>query len=339
VPRSGLARAGGSGSSRGSRFDGGRAAGHRLGVVAIAHLDEVDRHPVEVGHLRATWSFPAQAAGAVRAGVAHLEIPAGGWSTPAHEHGAEEEIFYVLSGRGLSWQKGETSEIDEGDCILYAPRRGAHTLQATEDLDVLAFGPRLYDEAPRFPRLDASLLGNRLVASTGSTDGLPVQFTREAELGRPELPEPGPRPATIVNVRDVEEKETARPRIARTRRDLGRAIGSVTTGLKHIDVVPGKLSAPLHCHSLEEEIFVVLDGDGLLLLGDGELPVRKGSVVSRPAGTGVAHAFRAGDGGLTLLAYGTREPGDLCFYPTSSKVGIAGAWFRVEPLDYWDGED
>jgi uncharacterized cupin superfamily protein len=69
--------------------------------------------------------------------------------------------------------------------------------------------------------------------------------------------------------------------------------------------------------------------------------VRSGSVVSRPAGTGIAHVFRAGDEGLTYLAYGTREPGDVCFYPRSNKLFFRGVGVvaRVERLDYWDGED
>jgi uncharacterized cupin superfamily protein len=113
----------------------------------------------------------------------------------------------------------------------------------------------------------------------------------------------------------------------------------VSTGLQHVDVVPGKLSVPLHCHSLEEELFVVLDGEGVLLLGDEETPVRAGHIVSRLPDTGVSQSFRGGDRGLTYLAYGPREPGDVCFYPTSNKIAVAGAVFRVEPHDYWDGED
>jgi hypothetical protein len=35
--------------------------------------------------------------------------------------------------------------------------------------------------------------------------------------------------------------------------------------------------------------------------------LRAGSVVARPPGTGVAHAFRAGEPGMTLLMYGTRD--------------------------------
>ena len=303
-------------------------------------MDEVEGHALEVGHLHATWSFLGSAAGSVGVGLTRFQIPTGGWSTPAHDHGVEEELFYVLGGRGLAWHKGETFEIGAGDCILFRPRRGHHTLHALDDLEVLAFGPRVYDESARFPRIGASLVGIRFAETLdGRTDGLPTQFVREAELGPPELPEPSPRPATIVNVAAVEASETERRRIHRTRRNLGNAVGSVTTGLQHVEVAPGKLSAPQHCHSLEEEIFVVLEGEGTLLLGDEEIPVRPGHVVSRPPGTGVAHTFRGGDGGLTYLAYGTREPGDLCFYPASNKIAVAGAIFRVEPLDYWDGED
>jgi uncharacterized cupin superfamily protein len=86
----------------------------------------------------------------------------------------------------------------------------------------------------------------------------------------------------------------------------------------------------------------MLDGNGVLVLDDEEeTPVRPGSVVSRPPGTGVAHLFRAGDGGLTYLAYGTREPGDICYYPRSNKINFGGIKViaRLERLDYWDGED
>src|SRR5690242_13892781 len=192
-----------------------------------------------------------------------------------------------------------------------------------------------------------SFVGTRMVDSIpGMTDGMPTQFVREAELGPPPLPsEPsgaaGPRPPTVVNVEDVEAVTVERPRVARTRRNLGRAAGSVTTGIQHVQVVPGKESAPAHCHSLEEEIFVILQGDGVVVLGHEEHPVRAGHVVARPAGTGIAHVFRAGSSGLTCLAYGMRDPGDVCYYPRSGKLAFRGVGViaRLESLDYWDGED
>ena len=153
------------------------------------------------------------------------------------------------------------------------------------------------------------------------------------------------RPPTIVNVQDVEGEV----RGGRRRRDLARAAGSRWTGLKHIELAAGVLSGPPHVHSAEEEILVVLDGEGTLELtpsmppgAEPEThPVRKGSVVARPPGTGVAHAFRAGDSGLTLIAWGTRDPNDICWYPRSRKmlwrgVGVVG---RIEQLDYWEGEE
>ena len=311
--------------------------------MGIAHFDDARRRERHIGHLQATWSLLGEAAGSVGVGARRLEIPAGGWSTPAHEHGREEELFYVLAGRGLSWQDGLTFEIGPGDCLLHPDGGGAHTLHALEDLDVLAFGPRIYDESVGFPRIGLSLVGGRAVESVDAVvEGAPIQFVREAGAGPPELPaERSPRPATIVNVAEVEPQTVERPRIERTRRDLGRAVGSVSTGLAHVEVSPGKLAVPQHCHSLEEEIFVILEGDGVLLLGEEETPVGRGHVVARPPATKVAHSFRAGDGGLTFLAYGTREPGDVCYYPHSNKISWRGVGVigRIESLDYWDGED
>jgi uncharacterized cupin superfamily protein len=311
--------------------------------VGIAHFDAAPSREYELGHLRGRWTMLGEAAGCVRIGVRRIEVPAGGWSTPAHEHGRQEEIFYVLAGQGLSWQAGRVAEVGPGDCIVYLGGRGAHTLHALEPLDVLAFGPRDRDEAMGFPRLGLSLIGRRAVESVpGAIDGAPVQFVREAETGPPELPDrPGPRPATIVNTEVVPPIRFGRDRVTAMRRNLGRAAGSLATGLQHVELPPGRESSPQHCHSMEEELFVILDGDGVLVLGEEESPVAPGSVVSRPAGTGVAHMLRAGGSGLTYLAYGTRELGDVCYYPRSNKLSFRGLGVvaRIEPLDYWDGED
>ena len=312
-------------------------------AMGITHFDEAGHGEYELGHLRGRWTFLGEAAGCAAVGVRRIEVPAGGWSTPAHEHGSEEEIFYVLSGRGISWQGGRTAEISAGDCIAYRPRRGAHTLHALEALDVLAFGPRVSDESPRFPRLGLSLVGNRAVETVaGVVDGAPIQFVREAAIGAPELPaEPGPRPKSIVNIEAVEPETLERPRVGRTRRNLGRAVGTRSTGLQHVQVKPGMESTAQHCHSIEEEIFVILDGGGVLVLGEEETVVGPGHVVARPPGTGIAHMFRAGESGLTYLAYGTRDHGDVCYYPRSRKIAFRGVGIiaRLEALEYWDGED
>ena len=107
-------------------------------------------------------------------------------------------------------------------------------------------------------------------------------------------------------------------------RDLGRAVDSERTGLTHYVVPPGMLMNPPHVHSAEEEIFVILEGSGTLQLypsprSDGdeleEFPIRAGCTIARPAGTRRAHGIKAGDDGLTVLAYGTRDPNDIVPLP------------------------
>jgi uncharacterized cupin superfamily protein len=149
------------------------------------------------------------------------------------------------------------------------------------------------------------------------------------------------RPSNLVRLGEVKAVGTSKKTIGRIRRDLGSAVGSRTSGLAHIAVAPGKLSCPPHCHSAEEELFVVLEGKGVVLLGDEEYELKPGQIVARPPGTGVAHVFRGAGSGLTLLAYGTRRSTDLCFYPRSRKISFRGLGVigRISCVDYWEGEE
>jgi uncharacterized cupin superfamily protein len=166
------------------------------------------------------------------------------------------------------------------------------------------------------------------------------QWDMEGALPDPDLPAPSPRPRRILHVEDVEPESHEHGDVAESWRPIGVAAGSVLAGLRHMLVPAGKLNCPPHCHSAEEELFVILDGEGSCVLGDREHPVRPGHVIARPPGTRVAHAFRAGDAGMTLLAYGTRVPNDIAYYPRSNKVYLRGVGLmtRLEKLDYWDGE-
>ena len=314
----------------------------------ISHWDDARTWRGERGHIAGTWwSLTGRASHTV--GLKRIQVDPGMWSTPLHLEGAEEEIFYVLGGTGVSVQwDGEGDpvgyEVRAGDCLVHLALDSAHTLQAGPDgLDVLAFGQRTFANGITWlPRAGVAWLGETW-APVGAEEDHP--WTREAAAGPPPVGELQPRPSTIANVADVEVFERVMTTIGRRIRMLGEAVGSQRTGLRHCEVLPGMLSMPPHCHSLEEEIFVVLEGDGHLLLweedGVEEHEVRAGSVVVRPPSTGVSHAFRGGEQGMTLLMYGTREPGEVCYYPRSGKVYFAGLGLitRVgEQLDYWEGE-
>jgi uncharacterized cupin superfamily protein len=300
--------------------------------VGIAHWDEVDKRRLERGQMAGTWSNLGGAAGSYRCGVSRIELAPGEMPTPAHVHGEAEEIFYVLNGSGLTWMDEKAYEIRAGDCIVFKNFHEAHTIRAGDDgLDVLAFGAREYFTSSELPR------GRSMWSITGYIevqDGHP--WDREPELVWPE-PE-AERPDTIVNVADVEPDTFG----TCTRRYLADEAGSRWTGLTHIVCRAGGTSGPPHAHSAEEEIFVVLEGDGAFeIWPEKRHDVHAGSVVAQPPGTGVAHTFRGGDDELTLLAWGTREPNDIIWYPRSRKmlwrgVGVIG---RIEQLEYWDGEE
>ena len=310
----------------------------------IANWDDVEPERVDNGPLGFTIYDLGEAAGTQDVGVTRIRVEPGKQSSPVHVEVDEEEIFFVLGGSGLSWQDGNVYEVGPGDCIVHRVGEEAHTMiGGPQGLDVLAFGERTNPTLTYLPRAHVIRTGVTLEVPQG-----PHPFDREAAAGDLELPEPSERPPTIVNAQTVKpdyEGEVGRWTI------MGRAAGSVRTGLNWGYLAPGRSGANPHCHSADEEIFVVLEGGGTLdlwpspvLLERGEereqREIRAGDVVSRPPSTAISHHFTAGPDGMTFLAYGTRRPNDVCYYPRSSKIYWRGVGLitRLEPLEYHDGE-
>ena len=121
------------------------------GVTTIAHWDDLERERAEVGPLCSYWTGLSTPAGSETVRLNRIEVDPGKRSTPLHAENEEEEIFYVLRGSGLSWQReGErdaTYEVCAGDCLVHLGGEEAHTLVAGPDgLHLLALGsaPRPY---------------------------------------------------------------------------------------------------------------------------------------------------------------------------------------------------
>jgi uncharacterized cupin superfamily protein len=290
----------------------------------IAHWDDVEALRRAVGPMAATWQPLGDAAGARGIGVNLVRIDPGRLSTPPHSHARAEEISFVLSGSGLSWQDEVVCEVRAGDTIVHLADHEEHTLRAGPDgLDVLAFGSRHPVEYGWLPRSRAMRMG--YAWTEGRVDD---PWDVEAEVGDVEFADPGERPANVVAFDDVPFDKDGDKR-------LGAAAGSVQTGLNWVRRDSGREGSQLHCHSADSEAFVILDGDGTLELvrapyanseapQDGEHPVRAGHVIARPPASRVAHHLVAGPGGLTYLVYGTREPNDICFYPRSGEIFLRG---------------
>jgi uncharacterized cupin superfamily protein len=309
--------------------------------VTLAHWDEPEPYRSPQPGLGGAWTQLGTPAGSKTVGLNRIQLDPGEVSTPAHVHGADEEIFFVLAGSGLSWQDGQTHEVRAGDCLVHAALGKAHTLRGGDGgLDVLAYGTRTPIGGAYLPKVGSYWLWPSWAeAGQGAHP-----FDREQGL---EWPAPSPRPGSIVNLDDVEGEYGGRAK------PLARTAGAKRSGLNWVALAAGEQGPPPHCHSAEEELFVVLEGEGTLELWRGPqpgvpfqtepqetFPLRRGSVVSRPPGTRISHSLRAGPAGLTYLAYGTKDSNDICYYPRSNKVFFRGLGLiaRLEALEYSDGE-
>src|SRR5919201_1397471 len=235
-----------------------RVLGRRRARV-IAHWDEVEGERAEQGHLAGMWFDLGTAAGSRNVGVTRIRVDPARWSTPAHVELDEEEIYFVLAGSGLLWQGEKTHEVRAGDCVVQRVADEAHTFRAGEDgLDILAFGERTNPTATYLPRAQVMRMGVTLDVSAG-----PHPWEREAAAGEPDLPAPSERPTNIVHPDAVEADYDGDAGRWVT---LARKAGAVRTGLNWGRLEPGGAGAPPHCHSADEEIFVILDGSGTLEL-------------------------------------------------------------------------
>ena len=305
--------------------------------MGVAHWDEVESRHRAKGEMDATRQALGDAAGTRTVGVNRVRVAPGKLPTPPHSHGASEELYFVLGGSGLAWQDEQVHEVRPLDCVIHRADEHEHTFVAGPDgLEFLVFGTRHPTELGWLPRTRAIRLGWPWVE--GRDDD---PWDVEATLEPLAVGEPAPRPENIRNVDEMELQTVRHQTFAYFTRDEATKLA----GLGWEKLPAGHRGSVPHCHSAEEEVFVILDGAATLELwppeGDvEETALRPGHVVARPPGTRISHSFRAGPDGVTMLVYGTRDPNDMCWYPRSRKIAWRGLGVigRIERLDYFDGE-
>lgn len=132
-------------------------------------------------------------------------------------------------------------------------------------------------------------------------------------------------------------------------------IGLERLGVTLITVEPGKRGFPFHNHLANDEMFIILEGEGTYRFGESEYTIKAGDVCGAPrGGADTAHQIiNTGDGALKYVAVSTRIDPEIVEYPDSGKYSAMAIWpgegfwqahLRVvgragDTLDYWDGED
>lgn len=130
----------------------------------------------------------------------------------------------------------------------------------------------------------------------------------------------------------------------------GALIGLEGLGCSLVILPPGKAACPLHRHHASDELFFILEGEGVTRLDDETLPVRAGDLVAAPTGKEAHQIINTGNGELRYLAISTENATDIIEYPDSGKIAV-GAGFggdgskitldllgRLTPAEYYDGE-
>lgn len=137
--------------------------------------------------------------------------------------------------------------------------------------------------------------------------------------------------------------------------DVDGALGLSMLGAMYVTVQPGKRVFPFHSHLGNDEMFVILEGEGTYRFGGSEHKVRAGMVCGAPkGGPDTAHQLiNTGDKPLKYIGISTRQDPDVVEYPDSGKFAAIAVfpgdnWMsahlrfvgRTESaVDYWDGED
>jgi uncharacterized cupin superfamily protein len=135
-----------------------------------------------------------------------------------------------------------------------------------------------------------------------------------------------------------------------SRGQISNHIGARQLGYNLTVLPPGKAQCPYHCHHGEEEMFLILEGEGELRFGDRRYAIRKHDVIACPTGgADVAHQIvNTGTATMRYLALSTKVGLEVCEYPDSQKILVSvrdrgraslRKLFRLEnSVDYYDRE-
>src|ERR1700681_2380546 len=118
---------------------------------------------------------------------------------------------------------------------------------------------------------------------------------------------------------------------------LGRGTAARKLGASIDTVAPGMRSCPYHLHHAQEEMFVILEGQGTLRVADEMLPLKTGDVIFIPAGPEYPHQIiNTSDAPLKYLSISTMETPEICEYPDSGKYLAEGSLKSAAPFEAID---
>src|SRR5262245_36492127 len=118
----------------------------------------------------------------------------------------------------------------------------------------------------------------------------------------------------VVHVDDVEPRVIEGEQLRGTRWRLGAAAGAARVGLSRYRIAAGERAMPVHVHTDNEQLFYVLDGEGLSWQDGRTYAVRAGDcILHRPEAD--AHTIVGAGTGLDVLAFSGGSDTGLTWLP------------------------
>ncbi len=112
--------------------------------------------------------------------------------------------------------------------------------------------------------------------------------------------------------------------------DVGRNLGTKAVGLTIQTVAPGRFSSRRHKHVFQEELLVVMHGEGTLHHGDQKVAVAAGDCVAYLPEDEEAHTFEnTGREDLVIWAFGNRFTHEVALYPDQGVAFVEGLGAEV----------
>jgi uncharacterized cupin superfamily protein len=212
--------------------------------------------------------------------------------------------------------------------------------------------PSVLAAPPLAADMAAGWLGRQYLTRCGRLDSAQLPSTLPTKTG---LPQPTSVKDHVVkpimNLDEVEFDDVEENGVyTSSRGQISDHIGAKKLGYNLTILPPGKVQCPFHCHHGEEEMFLILEGEGELRFGDQRYPIRKHDVIAcPPGGPEVAHQIvNTGATTMRYLALSTLVDVETCEYPDSQKILVVTGgrgerglrkMFRAEnTVDYYDRE-
>lgn len=131
------------------------------------------------------------------------------------------------------------------------------------------------------------------------------------------LRRPALDPATVVARTTSGYPEIFRQRVLpREKRALGDALGLTKIGANLTTLFPGKESSLRHCHTHEDELVFVLEGEVVMRSDEGEQLITAGTCAGFPAGSRNGHQLvNRSARPARYLEISNRDPADSADYP------------------------